>query len=49
MPPLITTTGIAYTLDEKVEVLRQRFYPTVEADLSDITDTLLKTASSTTL
>ena len=39
MPSLITAEGTAYTLEEKVEALRQRFYPTVEADLSDITDT----------
>ena len=39
MPPLITAEGTAYTLEEKVEALRQRFYPTIEADLSDIADT----------
>ena len=39
MPSLITAEGTAYTLEEKVEALRQRFYPTVEANLSDITDT----------
>ena len=33
MPPLITAEGTAYTLEEKVEALRQRFYPTVEVDL----------------
>jgi hypothetical protein len=39
MPPLVTAGGTACTLEEKVEALRQRFYPTVEADLSDIADT----------
>ena len=39
MPPLVIAGGTACTLEEKVEALRQRFYPTVEADLSDIADT----------
>lgn len=39
MPPLRTEDSIAYTIEEKAEVLRKRFYPKVEADLDDITDT----------
>ena len=39
MPPLRTAQGLAHTVQEKATALRERFYPTVEADLSDITDT----------
>jgi hypothetical protein len=40
MLALITLQGIAAcTIPEKAEALRDRFYPTVEADLSDIEDT----------
>ena len=39
MPPLVTDSGIANTLPDKVKALQQRFYPIVEADLTDITDT----------
>ena len=39
MPTLVTEQGdIAQTIPEKVEFLRARFYPTIEADLSDIED-----------
>jgi hypothetical protein len=37
MPALVTPQGsIASTIQEKAEALRARFYPIVEADLSDI-------------
>ena len=39
MPPLKTTTGVATTLVEKVEALRAKFYPIVQADLSNIYNT----------
>jgi len=39
MPPLRTAQGVAYTIYEKMVALRERFYPTFEADLGDITDT----------
>ena len=39
MPPLRITTGVANTLEEKEEALRNRFFPKPEADLSDITNT----------
>jgi len=39
MPPLVTEEGTAYTIPEKAQALRARFYPKVEADLDDITDT----------
>jgi len=39
MPALVTQSTIAHTITEKAEVLRARFYPNVEADLSDIQDT----------
>ena len=39
MPTLVMEQGdIAQTIPEKVEFLRARFYPTIEADLSDIED-----------
>ena len=39
MPTLVTEQGdIARTISEKAEFLRARFYPTVEADLTDIED-----------
>lgn len=40
MPALVTPQGnAARTISEKPEALRERFYPIVEADLSDIDDT----------
>ena len=39
MPPLRTTAGVANTLKEKEEALRNRFFPEPEADLGDITNT----------
>ena len=39
MPALVTQSTIAHTITEKAEVLQARFYPNVEADLSDIQDT----------
>ena len=42
MPALQTTQGLAYTVREKAEALKARFYPMVEADLSDIQDTLFQ-------
>jgi hypothetical protein len=39
MPTLTTSEGKAVTFQEKAEALRERFYPLVEADLSDIYDT----------
>jgi len=39
MPTLTTSEGQAVTFQEKAEALRGRFYPRVEADLSDIHDT----------
>jgi hypothetical protein len=38
MPALQTTQGLAYSISEKAEALKARFYPIVEADLSDIQD-----------
>jgi hypothetical protein len=39
MPTLVTEQGnIAHTILEKGEFLQARFYPTIEADLSDIED-----------
>jgi hypothetical protein len=39
MPTLVTEQGnIAHTIAEKAEFLRARFYPTMEADLTDIND-----------
>lgn len=45
MPPLITDSGTAQTLPDKVQALRRRFYPIVEAELSDITDSTFDDAS----
>ena len=39
MPLLCTPQGFTHTVGEEAAALRARFYPTVEADLSDITDT----------
>jgi hypothetical protein len=39
MPPLRTTAGVANTLKEKEEALRNRFFLEPEADLGDITNT----------
>jgi hypothetical protein len=39
MPALQSTKGLAYSIPEKAEALKARFYPIVEADLSDILDT----------
>lgn len=38
MPDLRSATGLATTVPDKVAVLRTRFYPSVEADLTDIHD-----------
>ena len=45
MPPLATDSGIATSLPDKVQALRQRFYPIVEADLTDVTDTRFEDSS----
>jgi hypothetical protein len=45
MPALTTPTSTAYTIQEKAEALKQRFYPNIEADLSDIRDTSLSNES----
>jgi hypothetical protein len=45
MPALQTTHGLAHTITEKAEALKARFYPTVEADLSDIQDTSFQDSS----
>ena len=43
MPALVTPQGnVAHTIQEKAEALQARFYPTVEADLSDIKETIFK-------
>ena len=39
MPTLQSSQGLAYSVTEKAEALKARFYPIVEADLSDIQDT----------
>ena len=39
MPALVTQGTTAHTITEKAEVLRARFYPNVEANLSNIQDT----------
>lgn len=39
MPALQSTQGLAYSIPKKAESLKARFYPIVEADLSDILDT----------
>lgn len=38
-PPLVTDEGTAHTIPEKAQALKARFYPKVEAELDDITDT----------
>ena len=40
MPPLVIDLEIVNTLLEKVKVLQQCFYPSVEADLTDIINTI---------
>jgi hypothetical protein len=45
MPALQTTHGLAHTITEKAEALKARFYPIVEADLSDIQDTSFQDSS----
>jgi len=45
MPALVTQSTIAHTITEKAEVLRARFYPNVEADLSNIQDTFFSRES----
>jgi hypothetical protein len=43
MPALVTPQGnVVHTIQEKAEALQPRFYPTVEADLSDIKETIFK-------
>jgi hypothetical protein len=39
MPPLVTDSGVVTSVTDKVQALKQRFYPVVEADLADITGT----------
>ncbi len=39
IPSLKTTTGVATTLEEKVEILQAKFYSIVQADLSNICNT----------
>jgi hypothetical protein len=39
MPALQASQGLAYSVPEKAEALKARFYPVVEADLSDVLDT----------
>jgi hypothetical protein len=39
MPALQSTQGLAYSIPEKAKALKTRFYPVVEADLSDVLDT----------
>jgi len=39
MPDLQFSLGTARTIPEKVEALKERFYPEVQADLSDINET----------
>src|SRR3982075_990106 len=41
MPVLTTPTSTAHTIQEKAEALKQRFYPNIKVDLSDIRDTSL--------
>ena len=45
MPPLATDSGIATSLPDKIQALRQRFYPIVHADLADITDSSFEDSS----
>jgi hypothetical protein len=45
MPPLATDLGVATSLPDKVQALRQRFYPIVRADLEDITDSSFEDSS----
>jgi len=45
MPALQSTQGLAYSINEKAEALKARFYPIVEADLSDIQDTAFEQCS----
>src|SRR3979411_1924013 len=39
MPALQSTQGLVYSIQEKAEALKARFYPIVDVDLSDIQDT----------
>lgn len=39
MPDLITDTGTARSIPEKADALRTKFYPEVQADITDIQDT----------
>jgi hypothetical protein len=39
MPALQSDQGLAYSIAEKAEALKVRFYHTVEADPSDVLDT----------
>ena len=45
MPPLATDLGVATSLSDKVQALRQRFYLIVQADLEDITDSSFEDSS----
>ena len=45
MPPLVTDLEIANTLLEKVKVLQQCFYFSVEVNLTDIINTIFDNSS----
>jgi hypothetical protein len=45
MPAFTTLTSTTYTIQEKAEALKQRFYPNIEVNLSDIRDTSLSNES----
>ena len=45
MPPLVTDLEMANILPEKVKVLQQYFYPSVEADFTDIINTIFDNSS----
>ena len=45
MPALHTAQGLAYSIPEKAEALKARFYPTTEVDLSNIYDILFQDSS----
>src|SRR5450432_3331804 len=40
MPTLATHQRTAYTIQKKTELLYEQFYPTIEADLSDISNVI---------
>ena len=45
MPPLAIDLGVATSLPDKVQALRQRFYLIVQADLEDIMDSSFEDSS----